>query len=154
MHIARALADFDRFVAFLGYFQLPALGILTIICYLFASYLNPGYIIGNEELQLAKAQDYDLRHQRSKSRQASTGQGGPEDGQPVPTASVISTTDAPNAHQRQKSVLHKDLHLVTRHDRNKSSQYSAHLGVGQAGKGHSLRHVGGGTEAYSSYLPS
>lgn len=25
------------------------------------------------------------------------------------------------SHQRQKSVLHKDLHLVSRHDRNKSN---------------------------------
>lgn len=68
MHIVRVLADFDMFLAYLGYLQLPILAIFTIVFYLFASYLNPGYIIGNEEVQLAKAQDYDLRHKRSKSR--------------------------------------------------------------------------------------
>lgn len=49
-------------------------------------------------------------------------------------------------------MLHKDLHLVTRHDRNKSSQYSAHLGAAHAGKNPSMRH--GASESHSNYLPS
>ena len=68
VHTVRVLGGIDPVLMFLGYLQLPALAAVTILFYLLASYLNPGYIIGNEEVQLAKAQDYDLRHKRSKSR--------------------------------------------------------------------------------------
>ena len=75
-----------------------------------ASYINPGYIIGNEELQLAKAQDYDLRHKRSKSRQqAGSIHGGVpgEDGQHVLTGSVISSVAASsNIQSSQQNNAH------------------------------------------------
>ena len=45
----------DTFLTFLGLYQLPLTALVTIGFYLAASYINPGYIIGNEEVQLAKA---------------------------------------------------------------------------------------------------
>jgi hypothetical protein len=80
---------------------LPIFTVFTLYFYLNASYMNPGYIVGDEEVQLAKAQDYDLRHKRSKSRQA-LGTGGQEDGIQVPTGSVVSSVASagqlPNTH--------------------------------------------------------
>ena len=89
VHTVRVIAIIDPLLDYLGYLQLPSLAVVTILFYLLASYLNPGYIIGNEEVQLAKAQDYDLRHKRSKSRQE--GMHGGEDGQQVLTGSLISS---------------------------------------------------------------
>jgi len=40
---------------------------ITLMCYLFAAFTNPGYVIGNEQVQLAKAQDYDMKHNPSRS---------------------------------------------------------------------------------------
>ena len=47
----------DNVLTLLGLYILPLTAILTIGFYLSASYINPGFIIGNEEVQLAKAQD-------------------------------------------------------------------------------------------------
>ena len=52
----------DEVLTTLGFYLLPISAVVTIAFYLAASYINPGFIIGNEEVQLAKAQDYDLRH--------------------------------------------------------------------------------------------
>lgn len=43
--------------------------VVTTLFYLLAAYTNPGYIIGNEEIQLAKAQDFDLKHNHQASGQ-------------------------------------------------------------------------------------
>lgn len=43
------------------------LTIFTIAFYLLSAYTNPGYIIGNEAVQLAKAQDYNMKHNPSIS---------------------------------------------------------------------------------------
>jgi hypothetical protein len=53
---------------FLTFFVYPAFLTLTLIFYLLAAYTNPGYIIGDEKKQLAKAQEHELKHNRAKSR--------------------------------------------------------------------------------------
>lgn len=45
----------DDILTILGLYLLPITSIFTIAFYLMASYINPGFIIGNEEVQLAKA---------------------------------------------------------------------------------------------------
>ena len=52
---ARQLAEQDYVLAYFGLLQLPLFAFVTIMFYLYSSYVNPGYVIGDEEVQLAKA---------------------------------------------------------------------------------------------------
>jgi len=82
--------DIDTFL-FWGLLALPILTFGTIVFYLLVSFTNPGFIIGNEEIQLKKAVDYDIKHNHQKK---------------------LSINESPvqdqQVHQRQKSMLHKD----------------------------------------------
>ena len=93
-----------------------------------AACTNPGFIIGNEQIQLAKAQDYDLKHHPSRSvggLGTELGQGGSHggggDALPLDGGAPGGGGAHGHAHSRQKSVLHKDFHMVSRHDRNTST---------------------------------
>lgn len=52
----------------LGFGVFPIFTIITILLFLLSAYTNPGFIIGNELLQLQKAQDSDLKHNRNRSK--------------------------------------------------------------------------------------
>ena len=52
---------------FISNYQNRPLTIFTLAFYLLSAYTNPGYIIGNEAVQLAKAQDYNMKHNPSIS---------------------------------------------------------------------------------------
>ena len=56
-----------QFISFLLFLINRPLTVLTIAFYLLSAYTNPGYIIGNEAVQLAKAQDYNMKHNPSIS---------------------------------------------------------------------------------------
>jgi len=46
--------------------MLPILTVISVIFYLLTAYTNPGFVIGNEEIQLKKAVDYDLKYNHSR----------------------------------------------------------------------------------------
>lgn len=69
MHTCAPYAQDDETVAFLTSSAYPVTLIFALIFFLLSAYTNPGIIIGNEAVQLKKAQDYELRHNREKSRQ-------------------------------------------------------------------------------------
>ena len=50
LHLQKQASIDDSFLTFLGFYQMPICAAVTIGFYLMASYINPGYIIGNEEL--------------------------------------------------------------------------------------------------------
>ena len=61
----------DEFIKVLGLILIP-LSIFAITFYLLSAFTNPGLLIGNEEVQLQKAQDWNNKHQAHLSKQSAT----------------------------------------------------------------------------------
>jgi hypothetical protein len=83
-----------------------------LVLYLVTAYTNPGYLIGNEQVQIAKAQK-NLDNQQKEAAAAQESQ--------AASGSIFTTESNPqlaaglHSHKRQKSVLQRD--LISRHDR-------------------------------------
>lgn len=54
----------DTYLYSLGAAMIP-LTLLSIVFYLLSACTNPGLLLGNEEVQLQKAKEWDLKHQTS-----------------------------------------------------------------------------------------
>lgn len=93
---------------------LVLLCIVTIVFYMLSAYTNPGLLIGDEEAQLKKAQDWNFRYQEQLNQQNQE--------QSMQNDNQVFK----QSHQRQQSILTKE--TQSRHERNKSNQHGMFVG--------------------------
>lgn len=99
----------DKTLNVMGGILVP-LCLLTVVFYLLSAFTNPGLLIGDEEAQLKKAQDWNFKHQEQLNQQ---------------NQEISIQNDKQvfkQSHQRQQSILTKE--NQSRHERNKINQFN------------------------------